>query len=175
MKKFLFYFALIGWLLGLLVHVLSITGIDVAEKAPFVWFLHIGIFVVGIPVVFELKKNEELQQYQQSARLNGINPIEFFRIIFKETPIWMTIIAGIGFIYAFINFALFFFSQEGTASIIDGQYILENHGEQIKTLTKQEYHHFKATELRGFSGHWILFYGVATALLFKFSGLKKQD
>jgi hypothetical protein len=60
----------------------------------------------------------------------------------------MTIIAGIGFIYAFINFALFFFSQKGTTSIIDGQYILENHGEQIKTLTEQEYHHFKATELR---------------------------
>jgi hypothetical protein len=175
MKKILFYLALTGWTLGLLVHILSLLGIDVNETVPFVWLLHIGIFVVWLPVVLDLKKNTELQEYQQSGMLKKMNPIGFFKIIFKETPTWMTIIAVAGFFYAFINFMLFLATQSGTLDVKDGQYILQNHGQLIKILTEQEYHHYKANEIRGFSGHWILFYGVATAVLYKFSGLTKQN
>jgi len=174
MKKFLFYFALTGWTLGLTVHLLSLADIDVTEKAPFIWLLHIGIFIVWIPVVLDLKNNEELQAYKQSGMTNRMNPIEFYKIVFKETPTWMSIIAIGGFFYAFINFMFFMSSQSGTPDIKDGQYILQNHGQLIKTLTLQEYHHYKANEVRGFSGHWILFYGVATAVLFKFIGQKTE-
>ena len=174
MKKYLFYFALTGWTLGLIVHILSIADIDVTEKIPFVWLLHIGIFVVWLPVVLDLKNNEELKDFQQSGMLNRMNPISFYKILFKDTPTWMSIIAGAGFFYAFINFILFMSSQGGTPSIQDGHYVLQNHGELIKNLTEQEYHQYKANEVRGFSGHWILFYGVATAILYKYSGLTKQ-
>ena len=174
MKKYLFYFALTGWTLGLLVHILSVADIDVTEKAPFIWLLHIGIFIVWLPVVLDLKNNEELQAYKQSGLANRMNSIAFFKIIFKDTPTWMAVIAVGGFLYAFINFALFFTSQVGTPEIKDGLYVLSNHGKLIRILTEQEYHHFKANEVRGFSGHWILFYGFATALLYKFSGLPKK-
>jgi hypothetical protein len=175
MKKYLFYLALTGWILGLLVHILSLADIDVTETVPFVWLLHIGIFVVWLPVILDLKKNEELQEYQQSGMLNRINPVGFYKIIFRETPTWMAIFVVAGFFYALFNFMLFFASQGGTPSIKDGQYILQNHGQLIKTLTEQEYHHYKANEVRGFSGHWILFYGFATAVLYKFSGLTKRN
>lgn len=175
MNKYLFYFALTGWILGLIVHILSLADIDITEKVPFVWLLHVGIFVVWLPVVLDLKKNEELQEYQQSGMLNRMNPIGFYKIIFKETPTWMAILAGAGFFYAFINFMLFMASKGGTPSIKDGHYILQNHGQLIKTLTEQEYLHYKANEVRGFSGHWILFYGIATAVLYKFSGLTKDN
>ncbi|MES2812013.1 MAG: hypothetical protein V4670_06040 [Bacteroidota bacterium] len=171
MKKYLFYFALTGWTLGLFVHVLSLADFDVTEKIPFVWLLHIGIFIVWLPVVLDLKNNEELQEYKQSGTVNRMNPIDFFKIVFKDTPTWMSVIAIGGFFYAFINFLLFMTSQGGTPEMRDGLYILHNHGQLIKTLTEQEYHHYKANELRGFSGHWILFYGIATAFLYKFSGL----
>lgn len=174
MKKVLFYFALTGWTSSLIVHLLSLADIDVSETIPFVWFLHIGIFVVWFPVVFELKKNEELQAYQQSGILNKINQIGLLKIIFKDTPTWIIIIVAGSFFYAIINFMLFIPSQIGTPEIKDGVFILESHGKLIKTLTEQEYNHYKANTVRGFSGHWILFYGVATAILFKFSGLTKQ-
>ncbi len=175
MKKFLFYFAITGWILGLTVHLLSLVDIDVTQKAPFIWLLHIGIFIVWIPVVLDLKNNEELQVYKQSGMSNRMNPLEFYKIVFKETPTWMSIIAIGGFFYAFINFLLFISSQSGTPDIKDGQYILQNHGQLIKTITLQEYHHYKANEVRGFSGHWILFYGVATAILYKFIRQKTED
>ena len=169
MKKILFYFAVTGWTLGLIVHLLSLADLDVTDKVPFVWILHIGIFVVWLPTVLELKKNKELKAYQQSGMLNRMNPLGFFKIIFQQTPTWLTIIAIGGFFYAGINFIMFMNSQHGVPEIKDGQYILSNHGQLIKTLTEQEYHHYKANEVRGFSGHWILFYGVAAAILFPFN------
>ncbi|HYV92581.1 MAG TPA: hypothetical protein VE978_12375 [Chitinophagales bacterium] len=175
MKKYLFYFALTGWILGIIVHLLSLADIDVTEKVPFVWLLHIGIFVVWIPIVLDLKNNQELREYQQSRLRNRMNPVGFFKIVFKDTPAWMALAAIGGFFYMGINFMLFIASQSGGPEIKDGQYILESHGQFIKTLTEQEYHHYKANEVRGFSGHWIFFYGFATAVLYKFSGLTKNN
>ncbi len=166
MKSFLFYFAVTGWILGLIVHLLSITDFDITDKVPFVWALHIGVFIVGVPTVIDLKKNEELVEYQQSGMLNRINPFEFSKIMFRYTPTWLTIIAIGGFFYTIINFMLFMNSYPGAPDVKNGQYILHNHGRLIKTLTEQEYHHYKANEVRVFSGHWLAFYGLAAAVLF---------
>jgi hypothetical protein len=171
MKKYLFYFAISCLTLALGVHLLSIVGIDVNETFPFIWLLHIGIFIVWIPVIMETKKNKELQESKGSK----LKQSEFYNVLFNGAPNWMRMIAMGCFFYAILNFFLFTFSQGGTPSIKDGEYILQNHGTLIKTLTKEEYHHFKANEVRGFSGHWILFYGVATVALFRFSGLTKQE
>lgn len=168
MKKNLFYFAVTGWTLGLIVHLLSVADVDVTAKVPFVWVLHIGIFVVWIPAILELRKNEELKAYQQNGRRNKTNPFEVVKIMFSKAPTWLTVIAIGGFFYAFVNFMLFMNASIGSVDIKDGQYILHNHGQLIKTLTEQEYHHVKANEVRGFSGHWLAFYGIAAAVLFPF-------
>ncbi|MCX6256402.1 MAG: hypothetical protein NTW49_00640 [Bacteroidia bacterium] len=175
MKNFLFYFAVTGWTTGLIVHLLSIAEFDVTYKFPYIWILHVGIFVVWIPTVLNLMKNKELKEYQQSGILNRMNPIGLFRIIFKNTPSWLTVIALGGFIYAMINFMLFMTSQVGDPDIKNGQYILHNHGQLIKILTEQEFHHYKANEIRGFSGHWIAFYGVAAAVLFPYNSQINND
>jgi len=169
MRKFLFYFAVTGWTLGLTVHLLSLADFDITDTVPYVWILHIGIFIVWLPTVFYLKKNEELKAYQQSGMLNRMNPFGFFKIISRQTPTWLIIIAIGGFFYAIINFMLFMNSEPGVPDIKDGQYILQDHGRLIKILTEQEYHHYKANEMRGFSGHWLAFYGLAAAILFPFN------
>jgi hypothetical protein len=98
-----------------------------------------------------------------------MNPLGFYKIAFKQTPTWLAVLAIGGFLYAFLNFMLFMGSEIGTPDIEGGKYILQNHGQLIKTITEQEYHHFKANEMRGFSGHWIAFYGIAMAILYPFS------
>ena len=97
-----------------------------------------------------------------------MNPFDFFKPILKNIPSWLIVITIAGFFYAIINFMLFIASRLGSPDIQNGQYVLQNHGQLIKTLTEREYHHYKANELRGFSGHWIAFYGIATAALFPF-------
>jgi hypothetical protein len=168
MKKFLFYFAVAGWTSGLLVHLLSLADIDVADKVPFVWILHIGVFVVWLPTILALRNNEELKAYRQPGMRNQRNPLKFFRILFRQTPTWLAILAIGGFVYAVVNFMMFMGSQPGVPDLKDGQYVLHNHGQLIRTLTEQEYQHYKANEVRGFSGHWLAFYGFAAAILFPF-------
>lgn len=168
MKKLLFYFAATGWTLGLMVHLFSIADIDITEKVPLVWVLHIGIFVVWLPAILELKKNKELQEYQQSGMMTKMNFFPFFKIIFKQTPTWLSILAIAGAFYAAINFLLFLSGEQGTPRIQEGQYFRYDHAQLIKTLTEQEYHHLRANEMRAFSGHWLAFYGIASAVLFPF-------
>ena len=58
---------------------------------------------------------------------------------------------------------------QGVPDIWEGQYVLHNHGTLIRNITEQEYTAYKAAEVRGFSGHWLAFYGIATALLYPFN------
>jgi hypothetical protein len=169
MNKYIFYLAVTGWTLGLIVHFTSVFGIDVTEQVPYVWFLHLGIFVVWIPTILYLNKNEELKTFKESGMLNQMNPFGFYKIVFKQTPNWLAVIAVGGIFYAFANFMLFMGSEIGTPDIEGKKYILHNHGQLIKTITEHEYHHYKANEVRGFSGYWIAFYGLAMAILYPFS------
>lgn len=172
MNKYIFYVAVTGWTLGLIAHFTTFFGIDITDQFPYVWVLHLGIFVVWIPTVLYLKNNEELKTFKESGMLNQMNPFGFYKIVFKQTPTWLAVLAVGGILYAFANFMLFMGTQIGTPEIKEGHYILQNHGELIKTISEQEYHHYRANEIRGFSGHWIAFYGIATAILYPFANRK---
>lgn len=172
MNKYIFYVAVTGWILCLIVHFTSLFGIDITDQFPYVWVLHLGIFVVGIPTVLYLKNNEELKTFKESGLLNQMNPFSFYKIVFKQTPTWLAVLAVGGIFYAFVNFILFMGTQIGTPEIKEGHYILQNHGELIKTISEQEYHQYRANEIRGFSGHWIAFYGIAMAIFYPFANQK---
>ncbi len=171
MKKLIFYFAVIGWALGLTVHLLSLADFDTTAKYPFIWLLHAGIFIVWFPAVYNLSKSEELKTFRQSATLT--NSLGFYKIVFRHTPRWLIIIAAAGFVYTIVNFMLFMVTQHGSPDMKDGHYILQDHGKLIKILTEHEYHHYRANEVRAFSGHWLAFYGMAAALLFPYT--KRED
>lgn len=169
MKKAFFFFAVIGWSIGLVVHLLSLFDYDVAEVFPFVWILHVGAILIMFPAIIELKKTVPVRQV--NGRLLGTSR-GFYTHVFKNAPRWLSIIVGLCFAYAIVNFILFITSQLGTAEIQGGQYVLTSHGKILKTLTEEEFHHVKANMLRGFSGHWILFFAAAAAILYPF---KKQE
>ena len=175
MRQVLFYFAITGWTLGLIVHLLAIADYNATEKVPFIWLLHISVFIVWLPAVLILTKNEELKAFRQSGSFRQLNPIVASKIFFGQTPIWLKTIAIAGFFYAIINGVLFMvISELGTPDIKNGQYILHDHGKLIKTLTEQEYYNYKTNEVRFFSGHWLLFYGLAAAVLFPYHKQTKK-
>jgi hypothetical protein len=145
--------ALVGWLLAAATHAASLAGIDVAERIPAVWALHVGIFPVFAPVIFSAR------------RLLGPKPsLSQLRAVL---PAWVMAAGVTVFVYAMVNFMLFLAAaQGGTAASVNGRYVLQNHGEVIRELNDTEYTAFKANELRGFSGHWLLFYFVPFAYFF---------
>jgi hypothetical protein len=139
MKKVLFSIACLGWIASVIVHTTAIGGEDLSDKYPFVMGLHAGIFVVWIPMLLFLKKDEDYKQFQQSGILKRSNPFTMFKIMFKNTPPYLKLIAIAGFIYTPINFMM---------PVADPS--------------------IEMNTARLFSGHWIGFYGIAVAVLYPF-------
>ena len=147
--------AFAGFGISLLVHLSTFFGIHLQDTIPAVWLLHLGIFIVFIPMVFATQKLQHRK--------------DFWRSFFSTMPKWTGILAKGLFVYAFLNFALFFvLSKGGVPERRDEKYVLHAHGQIIKELTREEYDWQQAYVLRGFSGHWMVFY-LIPALYFFYS------
>ncbi|MBN2695158.1 hypothetical protein JXR93_10905 [bacterium] len=160
MREIFWTISLFGLLSGLIVHIISLSGIYIGDIIPVFW-LHIGIFIVWLPVVGKSK--------------NGSKSINIDEIIPENVPTFMKVILKFVFPYAIINFMLFMLSQHGSPTILDGKFILQNKGVFIKNLTEIEYFKYKANEIRGFSGHWMLFYGYAVGYFWPKSDNNKES
>lgn len=142
--------SLAGLGLSVLVHVAALLGNDVTARFPYVWLLHVGIFFVFVPFVFIGRK------------FLGSKPT--LSTIQGGFPRWVVALGIAICAYAAVNFALFIVATaDGGASVRDGRFVLENHGRFVRELTKGEYAALKAHEIRGFSGHWMVFYYVPFA------------
>ena len=149
-RRFFGLLALLGFVLSLIAHLASLTGFDVAAKYPYVWGLHVGIFVVFFPFVL------------MSRKTLGRKPS--FAQIRERFPLWVVAAGAIIFAYAMLNFLLFGLRTEGgSPSTHDGKFVLEEHGRFIRELSPAEYTSLKANEVRGFSGHWLVFYYIPFA------------
>jgi len=138
--------ALGGFILALAAHVASLYGVDVQSLVPAVWALHVGIFIVFVPMIFQQRSSDFA-----SDRF----------AMFRGLPLWASATIAALFAYAFLNFFLPFGSgMDGSPSIRDGAFVLEQKGRLVREISETEYHARCAAVLRGFSGHWLLFYFV---------------
>ena len=122
---------------------------------------------------------KKLTMYSK-GKYNIYNRFNSFLRILKAIPKSCLAIFGLFFIYAFINFAMFFVLMEGgSPDVKNGSYYLHNHGKKIRDLTQDEYKRFQAYEVRGFSGHWIIFSLVPTLFHFNkeniFNAIENTD
>ena len=139
--------ALAGFLLSLLVHVLSLAHVDVMSRVPAVWGLHFGVFAVFIPFVLALSKQKREGRRLTASEMRALLPAPYA---------WIAVLL---FVYVIVNFALFMAATgHGNAVARDGKYLLMDHGSVERELSADEYARMQANVLRGFSGHWMLFY-----------------
>ncbi|MFB2917721.1 MULTISPECIES: hypothetical protein [Aerosakkonema] len=139
-----------GFALSLFAHLLTFWEIDIIERFPAIWLLHLGAFIFYIPIIILDRK------FRQSQNMPDILSIPM--------PNWLRLAIYGFFYYAIINFILFFFlSSGGAPDEHNGKYFLKNHGQVIRELTLQEYRQQKAYIIRGFSGHSMLFYLIPAA------------
>lgn len=169
MKKFLYYFAIAGWSLALAFILLTFAKIDVAEKLRFIWIMHIGVLVVWVFIFIMLINNKEKSEIPQAERRSNFNIFPFIRKLTGDAPVWLRTMAISSIVFMCINFLLFFLTRNGSPAIMKGEFVLHSHGNVIRILTEREYLHYRANELRGFSGLWLGFYGLAAAILFPFA------
>lgn len=137
--------SLIGFICALVVHTLTFVHGGIDPEMSQIWFLHLGIFVVFLPFVISMRSTygSNLSKGQLKAIL----------------PRWANMVLAVTFVYAFLNFALFFMRSEGgSPAIRDGVYVLQNHGKVMRELTEPDYKLYQSYVVRGFSGHWLVFY-----------------
>jgi hypothetical protein len=161
---------LIGWcsfaatvlIVSLVVHVSTFLGIDPMAKWPGVMFIHLAIFPPFIAALY------------YSSRTGGKEPGNQDRV-FQSAPLWLQILTGVFFAYAFVNFAAFMILTEGGGPHErDGKYVLTSHGTVLRELSKAEYHQHQAYVVRGFSGHWMLFSCAALTMLVGTAKLRRH-
>ena len=159
MRRAFSIFALMCFFASLLVHLSTFFGIDPSKYVPWVWVLHVGIFVALAPMIV----------------MQGMAPKkDFWPKIYAAMPRWANHAINFFAVYAVINFALFFFlCRGGVADERDGKYVLHNHGHIIRELSESEYEWQKAYVMRVLSGHWMVFY-LLPALVFWHRGPSTQ-
>jgi len=160
MERILPWLAATGLLLALIVHGLTFLPLNVAiEEFPVIWALHIGVFVVCIPFLFSVMK----------AARSGL-----IRSWWSVFPWWAIGVIIAATIYTGANFTFSFVepSKQGKPEIQNGQFVLVSRDKTIHAISEQEYYLRKNYNVRGFSGHWIFFYLIAT--LYFWFGVRTQ-
>ena len=148
MTKLIGGVAFVGFCLSLAVHIAALLGHDVFSRHPEALLLHVGIFLVVVPLVFvERRRRTRLETTLR-----------------ERAPRAVVVIAAALVVYAIVNFAIFIATgYEGGPEIRDGRTVLLSHGRFVRELTLAQYVAARANEARGFPGHWMVFYFVPFA------------
>jgi len=129
-------FAGTGLILSLIVHVLGFFGVVLPIKDA-VFALHMGIFVIWIPVV-------------------ALNQGRGRNDMFKQGPKWVQRALTCVFVYALASFIYFIATAPSK--------------KERRSAGKSA----PPSVVRGFSGHWILFYSVGLAALWNTRSERRQ-
>ncbi|HEY2405662.1 MAG TPA: hypothetical protein VGI10_06655 [Polyangiaceae bacterium] len=129
------------FLLSLFVHLASIAGVVVLGNLGF-FALHVGIFVVWMPAF--LATREAKLPSDQTSSWNG-SRARVWKEIFTTAPAWMRYGVQLVAAYALCNFLFF---------VIHAL----KHPNPADSLTP--------SVVRGFSGHWLIFYSAGFTVLY---------
>lgn len=127
-----------GLVASVLLHVTALLGYDLGLGAS-VFALHFGVFVVWFPVMLFAGKMVRGRR----TSMWDVGGFMSWKHMFSGCPAWMVHFLYVLFAYVMLNFFLFM---------------------QTATHTMSGAADTSPQVLRGFSGHWLLFYYVAFAI-----------
>ena len=150
-RRFLAILSLAGLAASMVVCVGSFKGLTLDRMGSWMFVLHVGIFVLLIPMY--------------AIEYPAIRNRTFFRDGFRRgKPVWAYYMVQFFGAFFIIHFILFLLVSHGAAPrIVDGKFVLSNHGQITKWLTEAEFLSLKGYELRIFATGWMFFYSFATA------------
>lgn len=155
----MFCFSVFLTIISIVAHLSTYIGIyflnEYYSVFGFSYVIHVLIFIPLFAMVFQIRFGKNKVEKIKSPE--SFNPALAFKRYFPNTDYRIGIIFLVIFIYAFFNF---YFSVNklvnGMPEISSGKYILNNHG-KIMEIDKKEYVKMCYTQLKAFSGHWIIF------------------
>lgn len=80
-----------------------------------------------------------------------------------QVPRWVWRVGGPFFVYVLASGVFHFATHEGHADVVNGTFALTSHGKVIRTVSEAEFRDVQRLEVRGVSGHWMLFSAIPAA------------
>ena len=153
----LFYLAASGFVAALIVHLLTILGVNYFAENNATFVLHFLIFIPFIGMLIHSRKGALTSDKKA-----------YYKDLLKGIPKAMRALAIGVFIYAGINFMYSItLLSEGAPVIQDGNLVLLDHGRYVRELSEAEFFALKRAGVRAFSGHWLVFF-LIPALYFRY-------
>lgn len=159
-----------GFLLSAWAHAAALNGRALQLEHPWLFSLHLLMFVAFVPglVLRILNARRRMQaDALQSQRLAGI---------MTGIPLPVRLLTGALLIYAAANFLI------AGANLPNGSVHADNDGYSLhlrtgetRSIDRAEYLKIQSSQLRAFSGHWLLFFAAAIALLWPDSGARESS
>lgn len=140
------------FVVGFGVHVLSYFGIDPRDEFKVLWnILQWGSALALIMALLLLAQKENAPD--------------------SSDKYLTVLVSGFGIFMAYAIFTFLFtgmvLNHDATPKMINGQYVLFSHGGVSKPLTEGEFIKHRIYEARMNSGHWMAFYLIAAAAMYK--------
>jgi hypothetical protein len=149
-RRFLAVVSACGLIASTAVYVGSYLGLTMNSLAQRAIILHVGVFLFLLPMF--------------ALEWRGLNERTFFWKGFAETmPTWVVPAIKVIGLFCMAHFVVFLVqSRMASPEIVNGEYVLNNHGQIVRVLTHGEYLRLKGAELRLFASAWMFFYFVPT-------------
>lgn len=129
-----------GLVAGIYILVASFFGLTMDRLGAEAILLHLGVFVLFIPLVIVERWGK------------GVNPL-------RGKPRWvLQSMQTVFLLFAAVFVAFLAMSHAAFPKIINGEYVLDSHGTIVGHLSEAEYLSLKGWELRLFASGWIVFY-----------------
>jgi hypothetical protein len=95
--------------------------------------------------------------------------------VLEHAPKWvpyslvaLTVYTGFNFL-----FSLWYLNEGLTPGVVQGEYVMQEHGNVVRTLSQAEYWRHSAYQLRGMSTHITLFTAIAFGMLWSHARKEK--
>jgi hypothetical protein len=140
MRKVLAMVAAPGFLAGIYIFIASFFGLTMDKLGTRAVLLHVGIFALFIPLV-------TVERWSK-----GVDP-------FGGRPQWVVrSIKMLGLLCLVVFIVFLALSHAASPEIINGAYVLNNHGKIVGYISERDYLFLKGWELRLFASGWMFFY-----------------
>lgn len=131
----------LGFVAGSLIVVATFSGLTMDSLGlKIILPLHLGLFVLYALLLLVERPSKGLG-------------------LFRGRPLWVLRSTQILFLlFAAVFFAFMASSHAASPEIVNGQYVLSDHGRVVRPISEGEYLRLKASELRLFASGWMVFY-----------------
>lgn len=172
MMKYVAPLSVVIFILSTVVHFSTYVP-AIPISMDYVWPLHLATMGVFGAMVFSLAAEQKRHTpkttdagWWSRLRMSNRQNSDFQRWLWSHVSTYLRVFCVATVIYVAINFLVFMVLMEnGSPGKRDGKYVLQSHGTLIREITRPEYQRFLAYEVRGASGHWMLF-SLAPAVYF---------